>query len=239
MTKHRLHKLIAATGLCSRRKAEILIAQARVTVNNQIAQQGDQADPDIDLIKIDGRKILMSTHLRVFLLNKPVGVISTCNDPTGRSTVLDLLPCELREGLYPVGRLDINSRGALLLTNHGELTQRLTHPRYAHSKTYRVLVKGHTSKITIEKWRKGVIIDGKLTKQAKVEVIETLPDMTLLEIILKEGRNRQIRKVAKLLGHQVIDLERTAISNLKLNGLPEGHWRELAEREWSRIIGKD
>ena len=142
MNRQRLQKLIAAAGLCSRRKAEQWLEQGRVTVNAQVASLGDQADPDRDSIFVDGTPLRIQAVKRVLLLNKPVGVISSCHDPQGRPTVLDLISEDQRDGLHPVGRLDVDSRGALLLTNVGELTLKLTHPRYDHAKVYRVRVQG-------------------------------------------------------------------------------------------------
>ena len=142
MTRQRLQKLIAAAGLCSRRRGEEWLQDGRVTVDGRVATLGDQADPDHQLIEVDGVPLTSTQEPRVLLLNKPVGVICSCRDPQGRATVLDCLPPQERPGLHPVGRLDADSRGALLLTDHGELTLKLTHPRYSHAKTYRVLVRG-------------------------------------------------------------------------------------------------
>ena len=142
MTRQRLQKLIAAAGLCSRRRGEEWLQDGRVTVDGRVATLGDQADPDHQLIEVDGVPLTSTQEPRVLLLNKPVGVICSCRDPQGRATVLDCLPPQERPGLHPVGRLDADSRGALLLTDQGELTLKLTHPRYSHAKTYRVLVRG-------------------------------------------------------------------------------------------------
>ena len=233
MTKQRLQKIIAEAGICSRRKAEILLTQNRVRVNGKEAKLGEKADPDSDKIFIDDYRLQNTLEEKVILLNKPVGVISTCDDPQGRLTVLDLLPTEERRGLHPIGRLDLHSRGAILLTNQGGLTMQLTHPRYSHTKTYRVWVEGVPSKITLDAWRDGVMLSGKNTLKAEVELIESKTEKSLLNIVLKEGRNRQIRKVASILGHQVIDLQRIAIGNIKLNNLEEGTWREVKKEEWS------
>ncbi len=138
--------------------------------------------------------------------------------------------------MHPVGRLDSDSRGAILLTNNGDLTLRLTHPKYSHTKTYLVWVSGQPSKSKLNNWRKGIFLEGKMTMPATIEVLEIVNQKTLLKIILKEGRNRQIRKVAKEMGYEVIDLQRIAISNIKLNGLQEGKWRELKRNEWFPIL---
>ena len=235
MTKLRLQKIIAEAGICSRRKAEILLTQNRVRVNGNEAKLGDKADPSSDEIIVDNYHLQNTLEEKVILLNKPIGVISTCDDPQGRLTVLDLLPLKERTGLHPVGRLDLHSRGAILLTNQGGLTLQLTHPRYSHTKTYRVWVEGVPSKNTLDTWRDGVMLSGKNTLKAEVQLIESKTEKSLLNIVLKEGRNRQIRRVASILGHQVIDLQRIAIGNIKLNNLEEGNWREVKKEEWSLL----
>jgi pseudouridine synthase len=172
------------------------------------------------------------------LLNKPTGVVSTCNDPQGRTTVIDLLSKELREGqgIHPVGRLDVDSTGALLLTNDGNLTFSLTHPRHGVPKIYHVWVQGHPSDADLQQWRQGVILQGRKTLPAKVRVIERRENQTCLEIILKEGRNRQIRRTAQELGYPVLKLHRTAIGSIKLQlpgepPLGEGYYRHLKDFE--------
>ena len=236
MTRQRLQKLIAAAGLCSRRTAEDWIEAGRVNVDGQVSTLGDQADPDSQVIQVDGRPLCPRREPTVLLINKPPGVISTCRDPSGRSTVLDLLPRQLHQGLHPVGRLDADSRGALLLTDYGDLTLRLTHPRYDHAKTYRVWVEGTPLDTSLQRWRQGVSLDGKRTRSAEVRVLQRRSDRTLLEVVLREGRNRQIRRVADLLGHPVLDLQRVAIAGLHLGPLPEGRWRHLSRGEWQPLL---
>ena len=236
MTRQRLQKLIAAAGLCSRRTAEAWIEAGRVNVDGQVSTLGDQADPDSQVIQVDGRPLCPRREPTVLLLNKPPGVISTCRDPRGRSTVLDLLPRPLRQGLHPVGRLDADSRGALLLTDQGELTLRLTHPRFDHAKTYRVWVEGTPLDTSLQRWRRGLSLDGTRTRSAEVRVLQRRSERTLLEVVLLEGRNRQIRRVADLLGHPVLDLQRVAISGLRLGPLPEGRWRHLSRGEWQPLL---
>ncbi|QNJ28726.1 pseudouridine synthase [Synechococcus sp. A15-24] len=236
MTRQRLQKLIAAAGLCSRRTAEAWIEAGRVNVDGQVASLGDQADPDSQVIQVDGRPLCPRREPTVLLINKPPGVISTCRDPRGRSTVLDLLPRQLRQGLHPVGRLDADSRGALLLTDQGELTLRLTHPRFDHAKTYRVWVDGTPLNTSLQRWRQGVSLDGTRTRSAEVRVLQRRSERTLLEVVLLEGRNRQIRRVADLLGHPVLDLQRVAIAGLRLGPLPEGRWRHLSRGEWQQLL---
>ena len=235
MTRQRLQKLIAAAGICSRRHAEDLLREGRVQVNQVVAGLGDQADPTIDRIEVDGRPLSQPSSPRLILLNKPVGVISSCSDPQGRKTVLDLVPEPLRRGLHPVGRLDGDSRGALLLTNQGAITLQLTHPRYAHRKTYKVQVRGKPTSTTLQRWCNGVELDGISTQPAEISLLKQGANVSLLKVILREGRNRQIRRVAEALGHPVLDLQRTAISSIDLGSLPEGHWRELTRSEWASI----
>ena len=236
MPLSRLQKIISASGLLSRRKADLLIKEGRVTLNGEKALVGQKADPYSDQILVDGKDLPKKLNHKVFLLNKPPGVISSCQDHQGRKTIISLIPLNLRSGIHPVGRLDSNSRGAILLTNNGELTLRLTHPKYSHTKTYLVWVSGKPSKSILNNWRKGIVLDGKITMPAKIEVMEILNHKTLLKVILKEGRNRQIRRVAIILGHPVKDLQRIAISNIKLNGLQEGQWRELKTNEWISLL---
>lgn len=236
LTQQRLQKLIAAAGLCSRRRAEEWMLQGRVAVNGRVASPGDQADPTCDQITVDGKPLPRGTVPRVLLLNKPMGVISSCHDPQGRPTVLELIPTALRQGLHPVGRLDADSRGALLLSNHGDLTLKLTHPRYEHQKTYRVTVAGTPSQENLQRWREGIELDGSRTLPASVRLISSRRGNSKLEVTLREGRNRQIRRTAAKLGHSVIDLKRIAIGRLSLRSLPEGCWREIPEQEWRSLI---
>ena len=238
MTRQRLQKLIAAAGLCSRRRAEEWLQAGRVMVDGQVANVGDQADPQEQMILVDGKALPSREAARVLLLNKPVGVICSCDDPQGRRTVLDLLPREHRAGLHPVGRLDADSRGALLLTDLGELTLKLTHPRYSHTKTYRVWVEGEASEGVLDRWRRGVSLDGRRTLPAQVRRLRVRGGRSLLEIELREGRNRQIRRVAQALGHPVLDLQRTAIAGLPLGDLAEGCWIWLSEGEWRPMLDR-
>ena len=236
MSRNRLQKIISESGLLSRRKADLLIKQGRVTLNGKKAILGEKADPLYDHILVDGIDLPKKSDHKVFLLNKPYGVISSCHDNHGRKTVLSLIPSHLRLGIHPIGRLDFDSRGAILLTNNGDLTLKLTHPKYSHTKTYLVWVSGQPSQSILDNWRKGILLDSKMTMPAKIEVLDKVHSKTLLKVILKEGRNRQIRRIANLIGHPVQDLQRISISNINLNGLQEGGWRELKKKEWISII---
>ncbi|HIK04279.1 MAG TPA: rRNA pseudouridine synthase [Trichormus sp. M33_DOE_039] len=236
----RLQKVLSELGVASRREAEEMIRRSRVQVNGLLAQLGQKVDPQKDRITVDGQPILAHERppLVYVLLNKPLGFVSTCHDPQGRKTVLDLLPPNLRHsaGIHPVGRLDVNSSGALILTNDGELTFKLTHPRHSIPKTYQVLVKGHPSEAVLERWRRGVLLDGRKTRPAQVSYIERLTDNSRLEIVLQEGRNRQIRRVAEQLGYPVVKLHRSAIGSIQLKTpkipiLKEGQYRFLQNEE--------
>ncbi len=236
----RLQKILAQWGIASRREAEEMIRHSRVRINGVLAHLGQKVDPQKDAIAIDGKPVSEKQRpaLIYLLLHKPVGVVSTCYDPHGRPTVLDLLPKELREGsgIHPVGRLDADSTGALILTNDGNLTFGLTHPRHSISKTYHVLVKGHPPEAVLQMWRQGVMLEGKKTRTAKVHLVERRGEQSLLEIVLQEGRNRQIRRIAKQLGYPVIQLHRTAIGTIQLQtlkapSLSEGQYRSLTDDE--------
>ncbi|MDX2214544.1 MAG: pseudouridine synthase [Oculatellaceae cyanobacterium bins.114] len=232
----RLQKILSQWGVASRRHAEQLILEGRVRLNGAIASLGQKADPEFDQIEVDGRLIqpINRPQLIYLLMNKPVGVVSTCSDPWNRKTVLDLLPSHLQktQGLHPVGRLDAASTGALLLSNDGAITFALTHPSHAVSKTYHVWVEGHPQEAVLRQWRQGVLLDGKLTLPAVVEVLDaTSASQTMLKIVLKEGRNRQIRRVAEQLGYPVVRLHRVAIGSIHLGQLSSGQYRNLQQTE--------
>ncbi|TGG78303.1 MAG: rRNA pseudouridine synthase [Aphanocapsa feldmannii 288cV] len=237
VVRERLQKLLSRAGVASRRHAEVLIGQGRVCVNGRIARCGDRADPGSDSIAVDGALIGFAAERLTLLLNKPRGVVCSCHDPEGRRTVLELLPPELARGtgVHPVGRLDVDSQGALLLTNDGTLTLALTHPRYGHSKRYQVLVRGLPGEDTLQHWRQGVLLDGSPTRPAQIRCLECRQGDALLEITLREGRNRQIRRVAEQLGHPVLRLRRTAIAGIGLGSLPSGAWRQLQPPEIVRL----
>ena len=238
--EERVQKILSQWGIASRRQAENLILAGRVQLNGSVAHLGQKANPETDLIEVDGKLVKPNNRPQsiYLLLNKPAGVVSACRDSRGHTTVLDLLPNRLREGqgIHPVGRLDADSTGALLLTNDGELTFHLTHPRHHVSKTYQVWVQGHPPDAVLQVWRQGVNLSGKKTLPAQVRVLKQQAFETLLEIVLTEGRNRQIRRVAEQLGYPVIHLHRTAIGpvQLQLPGEPRlasGHYRHLKDFE--------
>ncbi|MFN8907627.1 MAG: pseudouridine synthase [Pseudanabaena sp.] len=233
----RLQKILSRHGIASRREAEQMILAGRVAVNgNKVTELGTKADPESDRIKVDGKLLQTNAPKFVYLLlNKPIGVMSTCDDPQGRKTVLDILPSQYRH-VYPVGRLDYNSSGALILTNNGDFANYLMHPRHHVPKTYEVWVKDIPSDRVIKQWQDGVILDGKLTLPASVNIrqIERCKyqtPRTQLQIVLSEGRNRQIRRVAEQLGHPVLSLHRVAIATISLETLKVGSYRPLIDQE--------
>jgi 23S rRNA pseudouridine2605 synthase len=226
----RLQKLMAAAGLGSRRANEALIRAGRVRVNGQVARLGDKADLDTDTITVDGKPLAADKPVYV-MVHKPRGVLSSTEDELeqDRPTVRDIVP--LPGHLYPVGRLDKPSEGLILLTNDGHLAHRLTHPRYEHEKVYEVALEGAIGDEALEEWRRGVLLDGKPTAPATVELLERRPGQTLLRITLREGRKRQIRRIAAAFGHPVTRLLRTHIGPLALGDLPPGQWRHLIPAE--------
>lgn len=221
----RLQKVLAQAGLGSRRVCEGLIEERRVRVNGQVAALGRRVDPEVDLIEVDGAAIGVKEGLVYLLLHKPAGVITTAEDPQGRATVLDLVPAEAR--VYPVGRLDADSEGLLILTNDGELTHRLTHPSYGVDKEYLVEVRGSPHRGAIRKLREGVELEDGITGPAKVAQLGD----HLLRITIHEGRNRQIRRMCDAVGFPVVRLVRTRIGTLIDRNLQAGRWRELTQDE--------
>ena len=234
----RLQKLLSQRGIASRRHAEKLISEGRVTVNGKVAEIGQQADVSCDRICVDGIDIGEPPRCTYLLLHKPRGIVSTCKDPQGRKTVLDLLDVSLRSGtgIHPVGRLDADSTGALLLTNDGELTYQLTHPRHQIPKVYRVQVQGVPTDAVLRQWRAGVILSDRKTLPARVKMVRRLSaERSLLEVTLTEGRNRQIRRVAESLGHPVTALHRIKIGSLSLGNLSPGQYCLLDHTEVTHL----
>ena len=225
---------MAQAGLGSRRENEKLIEAGRVRVNGRIAKLGDKADPEQDRIEVNGRllKLRRNQAAPIYVaLHKPKGVISSLQDEQGRGrrTVRDLVP--LPGHIYPVGRLDKQSVGLMLMTNDGDLAHKLTHPRYGHEKRYRVTVSGRIDNEALNQWRRGLYLNGRKTAPAKIKVINQGADFTVLEIVMREGRKRQIRRVASLLGHPVSHLVREQIGPIRLGGLKAGEWRRLTQGE--------
>jgi len=226
----RLQKILARAGFGSRRACEKLIRQGRVAVDGQVAQLGQKADPDHDRITLDGKPVRVDRRRTYVALHKPRGVLSDEGDGSGRlPTVRDLVPLPGR--LFPVGRLDLRSEGLILLTDDGDLTYRLTHPRFGHEKEYRALVEGEPDEAVLKKWRRGVFLDGRLTAPAEVTLVRREKGDAWLRVVLREGRKRQVRRVAAMLGHPVHRLIRVRIGSLRLGHLKQGQWRRLTSAE--------
>ncbi len=241
MSKERLQKIIAHAGIASRRKAEELIEQRLVTVNGSVATLGDKADPQHDDIRVAGKRVNGAETLRYVILNKNRGVVSTVDDPEGRPTVVEIVGRRHSERLYPVGRLDIDSDGLVLLTNDGDLANKLMHPSYGGEKTYKVLVEGNPSEGKLNRWRRGMRLeDGDRTAPCVVKVLDHEKRGTWLRVVMHEGKNRQIRRVAEQLGHPVKRLTRTHIESVALGPLRPGDFRELTDDEVAVLkrIGK-
>ncbi|MBQ8269262.1 MAG: rRNA pseudouridine synthase [Clostridia bacterium] len=231
MKKVRLQKFLADAGLMSRRAAEAEIAAGRVSVNGHPAEIGMQVDPAADLVTYRGKKVVFSKKEHVYIMmNKPRGYLCSTEDDRGRKCVTDLLD-GVNARVYPVGRLDLISEGPLLLTDDGELKNRLTHPSYSLPKIYRVKVAGEVSESQLVTLGSPLVIDGYKIRPVEVSMGESDESGTVLKMTLKEGRNRQIRKMCEQAGLTVKRLSRVSIGNLKLDGLPVGKWRYLDERE--------
>jgi 23S rRNA pseudouridine2605 synthase len=228
----RLQKILSQAGIASRRASERLMLEGRVTVNGEtIRELGTKADPAADDIRVDGRRIKLTEQRRYLLLNKPKGYVTTRSDPQHRPTVMELL-VGVREYVYPVGRLDFDSSGLLLLTNDGELAARLTHPRHEVPRVYDVRVAGVPDAHDIERIAKGVTIDGRRTETAHVRLAPGRHEgHATLRITISEGRNRQVRRMFEAVGHPVDELRRIAIGPLRDAKLREGQWRDLTESE--------
>ena len=225
----RLQKVLARAGMGSRRTAEALIAEGRVTVDGEVAILGRRVDPERARIEVDGVPVPVAADLVSYLLNKPSGVVSTASDPQGRRTVVDLVPSEPR--VFPVGRLDYDSEGLLVLTNDGELTQLLTHPKHGVAKAYLAEVVGVPTAGEVRKLREGVELDDGITAPAKVAVVAKHDDGAALELVIHEGRNRQVRRMCEAIGHPVTRLVRTRIGPLSDARLAPGDWRPLRADE--------
>ncbi|OGN75866.1 MAG: hypothetical protein A2X25_01610 [Chloroflexi bacterium GWB2_49_20] len=230
MTQERLQKILARAGYGSRRSCEQMIIADRVRVNKKTVTLGDKAEAGLDEITVDGRRVEFPEVFTYIALNKPRNVISAVSTPEQRKTVRDLVGVE--GTLYPVGRLDVDSEGLILLTNDGEMANRLTHPRYEHEKEYRVLVARHPDEAQIELWRRGIVLeDGYRTKQAGVWFVSASGKGAWLRVVLREGRKRQIREMGKLTGLPVVSIIRMRIASLLLGNLKPGEWRYLTPEE--------
>jgi pseudouridine synthase len=233
----RLQKILSTAGIASRRAAEQLITAGRVTVNGvTVTALGSKADPDVDDVRVDGRRVRPPTGRRYILLNKPRGYITTRSDPQHRPTVVDLLARQgIREYVYPVGRLDFESEGLLLLTSDGDLAARLTHPRHGVEREYDVVVRGVPDGRALDRLERGVVIDGRRTATAGVRLRKSFATShgaeSALSLVIHEGRNRQVRKMCDAVGHPVVRLRRVRIGPISDPRLKPGQFRELTSRE--------
>lgn len=235
MATERLQKVLAAAGVCSRRQAEKLISDGRVTVDGQVVNTlGSKVDPAQQEIKVDGRSLDRS-GLVYYLLNKPRGYVTTMADPQGRPLVTSLLK-GVKARVFPVGRLDIDTSGALILTNDGDLTQKVLHPSNEINRTYRALVIGRPSEAKLDALRQGILLEGRKTWPASLKVVGKERDSTTIEITIHEGRKRQVRKMFAAIGHPVRELARTAYAKLELGNLPIGQFRELTPKDLEKLF---
>jgi 23S rRNA pseudouridine2605 synthase len=231
----RLQKLIAGTGLASRRKAERMIAEGLVTVNGKVVRElGTKVDPTRDHVKVNGRHLRAVQPYVYLMLNKPKGVVSTLEDPQGRPTVKDLLR-GVGVRVFPVGRLDFDSEGLMLLTNHGELAQALLHPRYHVPKTYLIKVKGVLSREQMDRLARGVTLEDGPTGSATVRPVRKAEQNSWLEITIHEGRKHQVKRMLEAVGHPVLKLTRVRFGPLSLGDLEPGEFRYLTDREANAI----
>jgi 23S rRNA pseudouridine2605 synthase len=221
----RLQKILARVGIASRRVVEEMIEDGRVAVNGEVAELGQRADPEVDAIEVDGVLVGVRPDTVWYLLNKPAGVVSTASDPQGRPTVVQLVPEEPR--VFPVGRLDAETEGLLLLTNDGEVTHRLTHPSYGVEKEYLAHVEGTPSRGAMRRLREGVELDDGMTAPATAAMVSP----GVVRLVIHEGRNRQVRRMCEAIGHPVVRLVRTRIGPLVDTKLGPGEWRPLRQDE--------
>jgi 23S rRNA pseudouridine2605 synthase len=232
--KERLQKLISKSGLMSRRQAEEKIRQGLVSIDGKIAQLGESADPAVEVIRVEGTRLPFDVRVLTLMLYKPTGYICTMNDPQNRRLASDLLPPEFGR-LYPVGRLDYNTEGLLLLTNDGALAQRMTHPGFHVTKTYLVKVRGWLDEGGRRKLETGVKLDDGMTAPARVAEIRRSGKNCWFELTLGEGRNRQVRRMCEAIGLSVVRLKRIALGGLQLGDLEPGHYRILGDEELLRL----
>lgn len=225
----RLQKAISAAGLMSRRAAEDLIRRGRVTVDGRTARLGDRADPDLSVVEVDGARLPLAPHLVTYAVNKPAGVVSTVSDPHAPMTVVDLVPDFPR--VWPVGRLDRQSEGLILVSNDGELTNLITHPRYGISKTYRVLVAGNPGPAAVRRLTEGVQLEDGPARARQARLVDRTARQAQLEVVMGEGRNREIRRMMESLGYPVRRLVRVSIGPFRDVTLRPGRWRKLSNRE--------
>ncbi len=230
MGEIRLQKYLAMCSIASRRAAEQMISDGRISVNGVTVTELGTKVTQGDVVCVDGKKVSTDSKKIYIMLNKPRGYVTTASDDRGRRTVMDLVK-DIPQRIYPVGRLDYDTEGLIFMTNDGDFTYLLTHPKYEKNKVYEVLVSGIMLHGAADKLAKGVYIDGKKTYPAEVEVTEHRRNSSVVRICIHEGRNRQIRKMCEAVGHPVLGLRRVAVDGIELGNLPEGKWRHLTSTE--------
>ena len=236
MEEMRLQKYLALCNVASRRASEEIILSGRVMVNGIIITELGTKVKEGDEVKVDGNVVSAESKKIYIMLNKPVGYVTTVSDDQGRPTVMDLVSGDIRKRLYPVGRLDFNTEGLLLLSNDGDFTYKITHPKHKLDKAYEVWVTGKAETNAIRKLEQGIYIDGRKTAPAKVDVLESSKGSAVLSITIHEGRNRQVRKMCQAVGFKVMGLRRVSEGGLVLGNLPLGKWRHLNENEVRLIL---
>ncbi len=228
--KMRLQKYLAMANVASRRASEVIITDGRVKVNGNVVTELGTKVSENDVVEVDGEIVTLAKKKYYIMLNKPIGYVTTASDEFGRKTVLDLIS-DINDRLYPIGRLDKETEGLLLLTNDGDFAYEVAHPKHNVEKVYHAFVKGVPGRKELSMLEKGVIIDGVKTKSAYVDVLEVGNNSSIVEIRICEGRNRQVRKMLEAVNHRVIGLKRVAVGKITLGNLPIGKWRHLTEAE--------
>ncbi len=232
----RLQKYMAKSGVASRRKSEKMIEEGLVKVNGKIVtEQGISVDPKVDVVKVNEKRIKLEEKKIYIMMNKPLGYVTTVDDEKDRKIIMDLVE-EIEERIYPVGRLDMDTSGLILLTNDGNITNKITHPSNEVVKKYIAIVEGTPNKLELTNFRKGLMIDGQKTAPASIKIVKNYETESILEIEINEGRNRQIRKMCDAINHPVKKLKRVSIGEIQLGGLQFGEWRYLDEQEMEYIL---